>query len=122
MGNTRLEIQMKVFVVLALLAAVAAAQDPAGSWLSYTEYDAPGTITFMSANWTVPSNPKDPFGGNAPGFWPGVTVFLGGRSSTVCFLGAVRSRVGTSRARSRSIPVTKFRPTSGTTRRRKTTS
>ena len=36
-GNT-----MKVFVVLALLAAVAAAQDPAGSWLSYTEYDAPG--------------------------------------------------------------------------------
>ena len=33
---------MKVFVVLALLVAAVAAQDPAGSWLSYTEYDAPG--------------------------------------------------------------------------------
>ena len=58
-----------------LLALVGVAgSDPAGSWLSYARFDAPGTgvITALNTSWKVPSKPAIPFGSNAPGWWFGV--------------------------------------------------
>ncbi|KNC55381.1 uncharacterized protein AMSG_11038 [Thecamonas trahens ATCC 50062] len=58
-----------VCVVLVALAVATAAQDPASSWLSYAEYSADDSITFLAANWTVPAYPSDKFASRAPGFW-----------------------------------------------------
>ena len=65
---------MLVFVFLRV-----SAQDPAGSWLSYASFSAPnqGRITFINTSWTVPSNPTNPFGSNAPGWWFGVQTAKG---------------------------------------------
>ena len=53
----------------ALASALALANDPSGSWLSYAAWTAPneGTITLVNTTWVVPSDPKAKFGSNAPG-------------------------------------------------------
>lgn len=57
-----------------LSALLTLANDPAGSWLSYARYDAPGEgiITALNTTWTVPSMPARSRGSNAPGWWFGV--------------------------------------------------
>jgi hypothetical protein len=66
------ELQESMFLVLALIGG--SASDPAGSWLSYARFDAPGSgvITALNTSWKVPSLPAIPFGSNAPGWWFGV--------------------------------------------------
>eukprot|EP00944_MAST-04C_sp_MAST-4C-sp1_P010416 g10416.t1 len=68
---------MRAILALCAFAAVTGlvkADDPAGSWLSYAAYKAPGSarITLINTSWTVPSDPKTSFGSNAPGWWYGV--------------------------------------------------
>jgi len=47
--------------------------DPADSWLAYTIAKGNGKlVTYVNATWTVPSYPKERFGGNAPGWWFGI--------------------------------------------------
>merc|ERR550537_1174174 len=60
-------------LLCASLPALLAAQDPAGSWLTYAAYTDPGRgkITALNTTWTVPSNPSTPYGSNAPGWWFG---------------------------------------------------
>merc|ERR550537_1998930 len=61
-------------LLCASLPALLAAQDPAGSWLTYAAYTDPGRgkITALNTTWVVPSNPATPYGSNAPGWWFGV--------------------------------------------------
>jgi hypothetical protein len=51
--------------------------DPAGSWLSYAAYTAPGKITALNMSWVVPNNPSSSFGSNAPGWWFGIQTAKG---------------------------------------------
>jgi hypothetical protein len=66
-------------LVAAAAATLAAANDPAGSWLSYAAYTDPGhgIITTLNTTWTVPSNPKSNWGSNAPGWWFGIQTAAG---------------------------------------------
>lgn len=61
-------------MLTALLSTLVMANDPAGSWLSYARYDAPGEgiITKLNTTWLVPSLPATSRGSNAPGWWFGV--------------------------------------------------
>ena len=63
-----------VSILLAIGVADVAANDPAGSWLSYARYDAPSSsrITALNTTWLVPDLPATSFGSNAPGWWFGV--------------------------------------------------
>ena len=65
---------MRASLALLALAALARADDPASSWLSYARYDAGAgaKITALNTTWTVPDKPATPFGSNAPGWWFGV--------------------------------------------------
>ena len=56
----------------ALLLAVASADDPSGSWLSYAGYKDPGQgrITALNTSWIVPS--PGGIGSRAPGWWFGI--------------------------------------------------
>ena len=67
-------ISLAALAALALFVAPAGASDPAGSWLSYARYDAPGEkiITALNTTWVVPSLPATSKGSNAPGWWFGV--------------------------------------------------
>lgn len=56
------------------------ANDPAGSWLSYAVYNAPSSssrITALNTTWTVPADPSQSFGSNAPGWWFGIQTAKG---------------------------------------------
>lgn len=72
---------LKLATSLLALAATTAvvAQDPASSWLSYAVYAADPTskITVLNTTWTVPTDPVEKFGSNAPGFWFGVQIASG---------------------------------------------
>merc|ERR1711916_171190 len=70
--DTMMDSRALVFATVALCVGLAAAQDPASSWLAYTQYTATDTITLMNVTWTVPEYPTDRLGGPAPGFWFGV--------------------------------------------------
>lgn len=71
-------------VAVAALMSLGAANDPAGSWLSYAQFVASGRITQVNASWTVPANPTRSFGSNAPGWWYGIQTAEG----SVCSRGA----------------------------------
>ena len=66
-------------VALLALVACVAANDPADSWLSYAVYkdSANRMVTLVNTSWVVPSDPKTPFGSNAPGWWYGVQTNAG---------------------------------------------
>lgn len=61
---------MKLLLLLALLLAIAVAQDPAPGWLAYATAQCPaGTrITHMEAKWLVGQNPPDSFAFFSPWF------------------------------------------------------
>lgn len=61
-------------LIAAAATTMAAANDPAGSWLSYAAYTDPGhgMITTLNTTWKVPANPKAMYGSNAPGWWFGI--------------------------------------------------
>jgi hypothetical protein len=63
----------------AAASTLVAANDPAGSWLSYAAYTDPndGIITALNTTWKVPSNPKSSWGSNAPGWWFGIQTAEG---------------------------------------------
>jgi hypothetical protein len=66
-------------LIFACIAALATADDPAGSWLSYAAWTAPNDaeITMLNTTWVVPSNPATPRGSNAPGWWFGLQTSKG---------------------------------------------
>ena len=67
----------KILALLCALPLLAAAGDPADSWLSYTAF-APGgggAVTMLNATWKVPAMPTNLAGSNAPGWWFGVQVW-----------------------------------------------
>merc|ERR1711916_93408 len=70
--DTMMDSRALVFATVALCVGLAAAEDPASSWLAYTQYTATDTITLMNVTRTVPEYPTDRLGGPAPGFWFGV--------------------------------------------------
>ena len=70
----------KAALVLLTAPLACVANDPAGSWLSYAVYNAPSAtsrITSLNTTWTVPSNPSQSFGSNAPGWWFGLQTAKG---------------------------------------------
>jgi hypothetical protein len=66
-------------IIALALFVIAAADDPAGSWLSYASWTAPGDaeITMLNTTWVVPSMPTEKRGSNAPGWWFGLQTSKG---------------------------------------------